>query len=187
MIKNIQKNLNPAVLSALTALSAALVVPGTSRAGDGVRPSGPPPEVRALVENFSGRWTASSLALELGPERAGGSATANCERGAGGWAARCDVTFRIADKTVDEAVIVGFDAATKRFHFFSINSTGEAHDHHGSFDGTLLSFRYEANAGGKRLVETLSFEFRSPRELWWKAHKTLGGQQIFSGQGAFRK
>jgi hypothetical protein len=110
-----------------------------------------------------------------------------CEKVASGWGLRCRVRVNTGGHQDELAQMLGYDKDTGEFHLFSVSSSGDSHDHRGTFDGTTLNLEYRASLSGKPFVQHVAFSLRGPRELLWKDTCTLGGEVVFAGEGLYRK
>jgi hypothetical protein len=174
------------VRNSLFTVLATLSVAGAARAG-GEPPAAPPPEVKQLLGQMQGTWTAKEVTVQVEGKPCKGTSKVTCDKAANGWALTCRVHADMGPVKIDEVDIVGWDSGTNSLHVFSVSSDAVAHDHKGTFANNVFATEYAATNDGKPFHESLSFIFKNPRELTWKDVVTLGGQAIFSGEGVYKK
>jgi hypothetical protein len=164
-------------------LSSAAVT--TARAAEA--PAAPPPEVKQLLAEMAGTWTAKEVSATFDGKTVKATSKVSCDKSAAGLALTCKVRVDMGAIKVEEVAIIGWDRATASLHLFSVNSDGSAHDHKGTFVNNVLALEYGATADGKPLHEALSFTFKGPKEMLWRDVYQVGGQEVFSGEGTYKK
>jgi hypothetical protein len=172
----------------LMAATVSLTAAGSVRAAEAPPPSpAPPAEVKQLLAQMAGTWTAKEVTATMDGKLIKATSKVTCDRSAAGYALSCKVHVDMGAMKIEEIAIVGWDAKTNAIHLFSVNSDGSAHDHMGTFANNVLALEYGATTDGKPFHEALSFTFKGPKELVWKDVYKLAGQEVFSGEGTYRK
>jgi hypothetical protein len=178
--------MNRIVRHSLFAATATLLAAGAARAA-AEGPPAPPAEVKQLVSQMSGTWTAKDVSATVDGKTIKGTSKVVCDKSAAGFGLSCKVHVDMGPMKLEEVAIVGWDAATGSLHMFTVNNDGTAHDHKGTFTNDVLALEYGATKDGKAFHEALSFTFKGPKELTWKDVSTVGGQPVFSGEAVYRK
>jgi hypothetical protein len=150
-------------------------------------PPAPPAEVKQLLAQMTGTWTAKEVVATVEGRSVRGTSKVTCDRSAAGYGLTCKVHVEMGPMKLEEIAMVGWDAGTSSLHMFTVNNDGAAHDHKGTFTNDVLALEYGATKEGKPFHEALSFSFKGPKELTWKDVCTLGGQPVFSGEAVYKK
>jgi hypothetical protein len=166
---------------------ASLLAPMSPASAGGTQAAAPPAEVQKLLDGLAGNWSAKDIIGQLKGKPTRSDSHVQCEKVAAGWGLRCGVQVLTAGRSMELAQILSWDKPTGEFHLFSVNDTGDSHDHRGSFDGTTLALEYKSTRDGKALVEHLSLTLRGPRQLLWKNSCVVGTEVVFSGEGVYQK
>jgi hypothetical protein len=170
------------IVSALASALAAVAAAATSPP-----PASPPAEVARVVDQLAGTWSAKDILGQVRGKPTKSSSQVQCEKIVGGWGLRCRVEVDMGTRHEELVQLLAWDKPTGEFHLFSVNDSGDSHDHRGTFDGTTLRFDYQSIRDGKPFVEHVSLGMKGPKELLWKDVCTLGGEVVFSGEGLYRK
>jgi hypothetical protein len=169
----------------LFASALSFVAVTTAQAAEA--PPAPPAEVKQLLAQMAGTWTAKDVSAMVEGKTVKGTSKVTCDKSAAGVALTCKVRVEMGPMKLEEIAIIGWDAATGSLHLFSVNNDGSAHDHKGTFANNVLALEYGATTDGKPLHEALSFTFKGPKELVWKDVFKVGGQEVFAGEGTYKK
>ena len=170
------------ILTIAAAMGLAIAAAGAT-----ARAEAPPPDVQKVIDQMAGTWSVKGAAIQVQGKAMKSDSQAVCDKAAGDWVLRCKVTVTTGDRRDELVQVLSWDRPTQVFHLYSASSSGDSHDHTGSFDGKTLNLKYEGNRDGKPFVESLAFTLRGPRELGWKEICSVGGEVVFSGEAIYRK
>jgi hypothetical protein len=126
------------------------------------------PEGKRWVEGMLGWWRSNDAAMQMGDQKMKGKMTMACEKTSGGWAAICKGKFTAKGMPTQEmTVLMGWDSAAETAHMFEVANTGETHNHTGKWtdDKTISVVHSGKNLQGKEEVDTLTFNWVSPKEV----------------------
>lgn len=136
----------------------------------GVALGAPPPKPGLELDHLVGRWKGTGT-LQAGPDVATAAANAaplqaswTCERTAArsGVLCRFHVTGIPGVPSYEETDLLGYDAASATYHWYSVTNAGETHDHTApasARDG--LRFVFRGSQDGKPLEEVITLAFRA--------------------------
>jgi hypothetical protein len=129
-----------------------------------------PPEVRKTVDAFAGHWAMTGTDLEPGAkEPLPVKVTVDCEPAALGAAVNCLIAATVSGSRIEAAAIIGYSPDEHVVRWMEISSTGEYHDHHGSWKGNAIEFEpLTYTADGAKMTEYLTPSFPSPGKMAWK-------------------
>jgi hypothetical protein len=167
------------------ALAALLAATATARA-DG---DPPPPKGVALIHGMVGTWKGTGP-FEAGKTRAPISVDWRCQKTSGDWGASCNLAMTGVPGLARylETDLVGYDAASDTYHWFSVTNAGEVHDHRARVtDPRHLTFQHAATVEGKPFVETIRIDCHGPDEMSITAETRHGGQLLNVLRGTLRK
>jgi hypothetical protein len=142
----------------------------TSQIAYGQSAPQPPPEVRKTVDAFAGHWTMTGTDLEPGAkEPLPVKVTIDCKPAALGAAVNCLFAAAVSDSHIEAAAIIGYSPDEHVVRWMEISSTGEYHDHHGSWKGNAIEFEpLTYTVEGAKMTEYFTPSFPSPGKMVWK-------------------
>jgi hypothetical protein len=158
-------------------------------------PAGPPtpvlsPEGKRWVQGLLGWWRSNDAAMQMGEQKMNGKMTMACDKTSGGWAAICKGKFTVKGMPTQEmTVLLGWDSAAETAHMFEVANTGETHNHAGKWidDKTISLVHSGKNLQGKEEVDTLTFNWVSPRELKVSGEGKQGTNTAWSFTSTMKK
>ena len=136
------------------------------------------PEVRGMA-SLLGEWRGSGTFEQEG-QRANIQGRWSCAATSGGHGVRCNLVLPGLPgmDRYEETDLMGYNAADRLYHWYSVTNAGEVHDHAGSCDGTVTTFQYQGFADGKLLVERITFTTVDARTMRIHATTTVGSQAL---------
>ena len=120
------------------AMVAVAVGVAITSAPTAARAEPPPADVQKLLDQMAGSWSVKAATLQVDGKSITSDSQAVCEKVAGGWALRCKVTVTAGAHRDEMIQVLSWDRPGRAFHLYSVNSSGDRHDHTGSFDGKTL-------------------------------------------------
>jgi hypothetical protein len=131
----------------------------------------PPPEVKKTVDMFVGHWTLTGTDLEPNAkEPAPVTATLDCRPAALGAAVNCLIAADVAGTQIEAATVIGYSPDEHVVRWMEISSTGEYHDHRGSWKADAIQFEpLTYTVTGAKMTEHLNVRFPSAGRMVWKA------------------
>src|SRR5262249_12553774 len=109
-----------------------------------------------------GEWTAKDAAFTAGGKKHKTAVHVSCAPAASGYALECTATFDIDGiGHSEETDLFGYDPGQNRYHWFSVSSMQETHDHVAlpPADGQPIVWSYSGVLGGQPLHEVLRMTF----------------------------
>jgi hypothetical protein len=168
-----------AVLVAVTAL------PMLARA----EPSAPPPELKATVDAFAGRWALDGSITMPDGKAVKAPVALDCKKASLGKAVTCSMAGKVPGMGPFEgSFLIGYDTFSKAVHFMGITSDEEVHDHRCLWKGQALACDpLKGGFGGEPITEDLSFSFEG-KGIRFLSTTTMkdGGKLVFEGNGRRR-
>ena len=144
-----------------------------------------PPAVKKTVDAFVGRWSFVGIDAEPGAKDAAKLTMGiDCEIAALGAAVACTFAGQsVAIGRIEAAAVIGYSPDEKVVRWMEISSTGEYHDHRGTWKGDTIEFEaLPYTISGQRAVEELSIRFPSPGRLVLKSvTRTTEGSSTLEG------
>jgi len=140
-----------------------------------------PPEVAKTVDAFVGRWSLKGTDREPGgAEPAPVTATFDCKPAALGAAVDCHIEAEVQGERVEAAAVIGFSPDEHVVRWMEISSTGEYHDHKGTWQGNELAFEpLQYSVAGEKATENLSVAFPSSGRMTLKSTtRTAAGDSV---------
>ena len=147
------------------------------------QPPKPGPEVQKLAD-FVGTWK-SDGELKAGPWGPAGkiSGTSTCEWFAGGFHVVCRVESTGPMGKMTELEIVGYDAESKVYTYYGINSLGGSDSATGSLAGNTWTWVWDGKADGKPARYRITEMHVSPTSYTVKfEYSVTGGPWIVFGE-----
>jgi len=142
------------------------------------------PAVKKTVDAFVGRWSFVGIDAEPGAKAAKLTMAIDCEIAALGAAVACTFAGQsVAVGRIEATAVIGYSPDEKVVRWMEISSTGEYHDHRGTWKGDAIEFEaLPYTISGQRAVEELSIRFPSPGRLVLKSvTKTTEGSSTLEG------
>ena len=167
------------------AVFCLLVLPTMSHAQNDGNALEADPEIRQTVNRLLGHWKFQGTDAEPqanAPSKV--ALTIDCKPTALGAAVVCDLKGNVADSgSVEATAIVGYSPDEHVVRWMEISSSGEYHDHRGSWKGNTLEFEpLSYTVLRKKYTERFSLRFPSPGELLLKAvTDSTDGVSIIAG------
>jgi hypothetical protein len=143
-----------------------------------------PAEVKA-IHCLVGDWKGSASG-KAGPDAVSAQFTLSCTQAAGGYGVQCKTRFTgLPGGAAEETDLFGFDPGRRKYHWFSVTSQGETHDHVAEMpSGNTLRFVYDGVQEGKAMQEVITLKISDDhRNLEFKNTVEVGGQLAFSLSG----
>lgn len=153
-------------------------------------PEGPkPPAQVQTLKRLVGRWQ-GSFQYNFGGQNGTATAIMDCSAAAGSLGVSCKSTLTgLPGGACHEQDLFGYDAGGNKFHWFSVTSMGETHDHvaEPSKNGQL-TWVYRGLSEGKPFKETIFMKMApSGRETEFKNETVIGGKLVGSFHGTVEK
>lgn len=165
-------------LLALTTLSALVSV---ASANPNAAPKNLPKEIQPMY-CLVGEWKSQGGFAQIEGKKHKVDFTVSCAPVASGMAIGCTAKFDVEGMGhMEESDLFGYDAAQNRYHWFSVTSRGETHDHVALPPGPndkSITFAYAGVQAGKPMQEviTLTFLDEQATKLDFKNVGTIAGQ-----------
>lgn len=136
-----------------------------------------PKEIAAL-QRFVGKWKVKIVARMPDGTQSSGEGTLLAEPICSDFGVRTSLKAKLEKMgDFEEHDLWGFDRHSNQLHFYSITSTGNVHDHVGKLaEGGSMNFRWKGLREGKNMIEDISFEFRSAKEIHAHEVDTVDGK-----------
>ncbi len=130
-----------------------------------------PPDVKKTVAAFAGHWVLTGTNSEPGakaPARV--KAVIDCKSAALGAAVNCLIGADVSGSHIEAATVIGYSPDEHVVRWMEISSTGEYHDHRGTWHGTEIGFEpLTYTAAGAKMTEYLRIAFPSPGKMILKS------------------
>jgi hypothetical protein len=144
------------------------------------------PEVKGLID-LVGVWKIDGT-LKMDDKSFPSTGSWNCEVSSGGYAVQCALELELSGLgPYHESDLFGYDASDHLYHWYSVTSGGEVHDHAGSCDGTVATFQFQGASDGKLYVEDARFDGFGTTVLRHVSIVTVGGKEASHFEGSFTK
>jgi hypothetical protein len=178
------------VTTILTALLAAsgisMGAAAAAQEGEG-KGTAPPLEIKKTVDAFRGHWVLTGTDTEpnsKAPARLTG--TIDCQSAALGAAVNCHIAADVHGAGhIEAATVIGYSPDERVVRWMEISSTGEYHDHRGTWVSHEIHFEpLTYSISGEKATEDLTIDFPSPGKLTMKAiTESAGGKSILEVTG----
>jgi hypothetical protein len=185
-----EKNMKTTMILGAAVLGVAVVGGGLALAGQA---GGAAPAVPAEVKNMNclvGEWKGAGQ-LTMGDTKAEMKMAISCKWQSGGHAVACQTKFTgpPAVGTLEESDLFGFEPNTRKYHWFSVTSLGEVHDHVAEIpNGEVIDWVFNGTQEGKPYKEAIRFEFsKDSKQLGFRTDITVGGAAQGSLTGTLKK
>lgn len=133
----------------------------------------------ANMECLVGAWKGGGT-LVMGKDRAKLEATWTCKRTPGEFGVACafHITGIPGVAAYEETDLMGYEPGTNTYHWYSVTSAGETHDHIAKYaDGPKLQFVHTGVADGKPFKEVIDLEFaKDGKSVTGRGETFAGGQ-----------
>ncbi len=127
-----------------------------------------PPETARTVHAFAGHWSFTGIDLEPGAKDAAKiTMTVDCVTAALGAAVACTFAGQSTDAgRIEASAVIGYSPDERVVRWMEISSTGEYHEHKGTWKGDTIEFEpLPYTFLGDKFVERLTVSFPSPDTL----------------------
>jgi hypothetical protein len=168
----------------LTGLATALALAANPAMADA-----PPKEVTDMA-SLVGTWKGSGT-LTMGTDRADVKITWTCQAVSGSWGVQCQARFTgmPGGAPYQETDLFGYEPGTRKYHWFSVTSMGETHDH--VSDGlkeNTIEFVHNGVRDGKPLKEVIRMTFGDKcKSFDLRSEMTVAGQVVAVLEGHAHK
>ncbi len=168
-------------------LAAALANPLTTSSSSPSAGSKLPAELQT-IRRLIGDWRGSGSG-KLGAESVSVRLTLSCTGAAGGFGVQCKTRFTgLPGGSAEETDLFGFDPGQRKYHWFSVTSLGETHDHVAEMPaGDTLRFVYDGVTEGKPMQEVISLKISDDHHIEFQNTSTVGGQLVWTLSGSATK
>jgi hypothetical protein len=137
-----------------------------------------------------GQWQ-GDFQYDIGGTQGITKASIGCTPTSSGYGLSCKAHFSglPGGSTADETDLFGFDPGARKYHWFSVTSMGEAHDHVAEPPtGSTIHWLYRGTAEGKPMEEAISMTFSADeKRIDFTNDGTVGGQKAWSLKGPMLK
>jgi hypothetical protein len=147
-----------------------------------------PKEIQDMYR-LVGSWQARAT-MQMGDSKTALGLTWVCEAASLGYGVACKAKFTgMPGGVQEESDLFGFDPGSKKYHWFSVTSMGETHDHAAELStGSTLKFVYDGMAEGKPMRETIFLTFNDDgTRLELRNEGTIGGKPAWTMSGTATK
>lgn len=141
--------------------------------------------IHCLVGEWSGKAT-----MKMGSDTSELGVTWTCQATSLGYGVACKARFTgMPGGVQEENDLFGFDPGARKYHWFSVTSLGETHDHVAEMpSGNTVQFVYDGVMEGKPLRETIRLTFNDDSTaLQINNQGTIGGKAAWSMIGSASK
>jgi hypothetical protein len=171
----------------LTAIAAALLA---STALAGVQPDPKLPKEIKDMYCLVGQWQ-GDFQYDMGGAKGTAKASINCSPTSSGFGLQCKAHFSglPGGGSAEESDLFGFDPGARKYHWFSVTSMGETHDHVADMPtGSTIHWLYRGTSEGQPMEEAITMTFSADeKRIDFKNDGTVGGQKAWSMAGPMLK
>src|SRR5689334_23432323 len=130
-----------------------------------------PPDVKKTVDTLAGHWVLTGTRSEPGAKvPASVKAVIDCKTAARGAALSCLISADVSGSPVEAASVIGYSPDEHVVRWMEISSTGEYHDHRGTWQGTEIKFEpLTYTTAGAKMTEYLTIAFPTPSKMILKS------------------
>jgi hypothetical protein len=183
-------NMKTTMILGAAVLGVAVAGGGLALAGQaGGGAAGLPAEIKNMG-CLVGEWKGTGQ-LVMGDTKADMKLAISCKWQSAGHAVACQARFSgpPAVGTLEESDLFGFEPNTRKYHWFSVTSLGEVHDHVAEIpNGEVIDWVFNGTQEGKPYKETIRFEFsKDSKQLTFKTDTTVGGASQGTLTGTLKK
>ena len=137
-----------------------------------------------------GQWQ-GDFQYDFGGAKGTAKATLSCSPISSGYGLECKARFTglPGGGVGDETDLFGFDPGARKYHWFSVTSMGETHDHVAEIpSGNTLHWLYRGTSEGKPMEEAITMTFSADQKrIDFRNDGTVGGQKAWSMAGQMLK
>jgi hypothetical protein len=137
-----------------------------------------------------GQWQ-GDFQYEMGGAKGTAKATIGCTPTSSGYGLACKAHFSglPGGSSAEETDLFGFDPGARKYHWFSVTSMGETHDHVAELPtGPTIHWLYRGTSEGKPMEESISMTFSADeKRIDFTNDGTVGGQKAWSMKGPLLK
>jgi hypothetical protein len=149
------------------------------------------PKLPKEVQNMHcliGNWEGTA-SFQTGDTKAALGVSWACKRAALGYGVACLARFSgMPGGAHEESDLFGFDADARKYHWFAVSSSGEAHDHVAEISNGTLRFVYEGVSDGQPLKETILLSLdEKATHLEVKSESSVAGKTVMTLTGSATK
>ena len=141
--------------------------------------------MHCMIGNWEGKAT-----MQMGESKSSLGVTWTCEAASLGYGVSCKARLTgMPGGVQEENDLFGFDPGARKYHWFSVTSMGETHDHVAELPtGPTLKFVYDGVSEGKPMRETIFLTLNEEgTRLELKNEGTVGGKPAWSMNGSATK
>jgi hypothetical protein len=150
----------------------------------------PLPKPVSEMECLVGNWKMTGT-FAVGADKAKIDATWSCKRTSSQYGVLCNlrITGIPGVPVYTETDLFGYEPNTNTYHWFSVTSAGETHDHVAKVpDGNKVQFVFTGTQEGKPLREVIDLEFgKDKKSLQLKGETFVDGRSVSVIEGRGRK
>lgn len=142
-----------------------------------------------MLLQFNGRWEASDAVMKTGGKEYTFTYTTDFKIASDNHAIVMHEWADIPELgKFDGNNLAGVSMSDGKIHWYSVDNMGTLHEHIGEFsDAKHFSMTYTSIQDGKEFIETLKAEFTSANMLLMNVTATLGGDEIVTITGNFKR
>jgi hypothetical protein len=137
-----------------------------------------------------GQWR-GDFQYEMGGAKGTAKASLDCSPTSSGYGLECKAHFSglPGGASADETDLFGFDPGARKYHWFSVTSMGETHDHVADIpSGPTIRWLYRGATEGKSMEEAITMTFSADeKRIDFRNDGTVGGQKAWSMSGPMLK
>ena len=171
------------------AVAATVLGGGLALASGGSTNPGAPAEVKNMG-CLVGEWKGVGQ-MTMGDTKAELKLAISCKWQSGGYGVACQARFTgpPALGTLEETDLFGYEPNTRKYHWFSVTSMGETHDHIAEPpSGNVIDWVFNGTQEQKPYKETVRMEFSADsKQLSFKSDTFVGGAIQVSFTGTLKK
>ena len=141
----------------------------------------PLPKPVAALESLIGSWKGSGT-MTMGKDKAKLDATWQCKRTAAQWGVLC--SFRVTGipglAVFEETDLLGYEANTNTYHWYSVTNAGETHDHVAkATESTTIQFVFTGVQDGKPFKEVIDMDIaKDSKSVAARGETFVGGASV---------
>jgi hypothetical protein len=155
-------------------------------AGKGTKVDSKLPREIQDMYRLVGTWE-GKVTMQMGESKSALAISWACEPASLGYGVSCRARFTgMPGGSQEESDLFGFDPGARKYHWFSVTSMGETHDHVAEpGPGSSLKFVYDGVSDGKPMRETIVLTFNdNGTQLDLRNEGTIGGKPAWSMNGS---
>jgi len=135
-----------------------------------------------------GKWTGSGALGAPGQSPTKLSLHYQCRKVSAGAAVLCELRADGKDMRLRETDLFGVDPATGKGRWYAVTNMGETHDHAADWpDARTMKAHLAWTQEGKRMEESITLRFATPRALEFSSVVTQDGKEVGSFTGRLKR